>query len=290
MTTRKVRVDNNTGKDIYVTISDERKHLVESQDKSSISVDLSSSIGFEEIEASHSTGISKSDKTVRKYEWSPFIQAGEILIPQGSYNIFTIHTDKEIYYLTVRVNKVSPCINIGMDKSEVTIGPKGIPTVPGQIAIHSEQTIYLKHKETEKFIQDPVRSDNLPCGNVGNAPGKHLLIYGSKDDTINNSVDLRIRCENDTSAGDDCRDYNNLYSSDKGWIYYDQASDNKKQIWTIYKTSNPSNSKGSAVCFEDEVVFRNKNWNSSKLYIHNNDHWLACNKYDAEWIISTPRY
>ncbi len=224
MVTRKIRVDNNTGKDIHVTVVDERKRLVESEDESSISVDLSGSIGFEGIEASHSIGVSKSDKTVRKYEWSPFIQAGEILISQGSYNIFTIHTDEKIYYLTVRVGNVSPCVNIGLDKDEVTIGPKGIPTVGGNLPIYSEQAIYLKHKNTGKFIQDPVRAKSWPCGNAGNAPGKHLLVYGSKDNIINNSFDLRIRCQNDTSAGGDCRGYNNLYSSDEGWIYYSHSA------------------------------------------------------------------
>ncbi len=160
------------------------------------------------------------------------------------------------------------------------------------VAVLSGQKIYLRNVQTNKTIKDPVKENSYPCGNVGDTnPGEHMLILvttGSGDQQITDGSYVRIRTDNETAAGPDMAGYNNLYSSNKGWGYYDQESENDKQKWMIRKTGSPTNSGGDTICIGDQVEFQNAEWPDSLLYVDDNDDykWLACDSgYPGTWVI-----
>jgi len=79
-----------------------------------------------------------------------------------------------------------------------------------------------------------------------------------------------------------------MYSSDKGWVYYDRKSGNAKQKWEISKTNSPNNSSGDKLYYGDQVKISNGNWTQANLGIKGK--WLQCLTDDPTiWILSKKR-
>ncbi|MEC4813338.1 MAG: hypothetical protein SAK29_08720 [Scytonema sp. PMC 1069.18] len=279
-----VLVNNKSGRDIYVTIRTEKKYLVESQDKNSIQVDVSASIGIKALEASASTSVASSNENMRKYEWSPFIQAGECPIPNGGDHRFTLDTDRSVYYVTVRIGQVCPCMDVGYDIDTIDIDENGRPTVPGKVPIYSEQIIWLKHKSRNLYIVQPSKSNDW--SKAASTPGKHMLMFGDRNNTIESGKEIWICNEKYRT---------NVYKTWNDWVAYAPADGNDTtQTWTIEKTALSTNSPGDTICFGDEVKFRNKNQSSYFLYTHqkDNEYYLSCHTPEeefAKWIVEKPR-
>jgi hypothetical protein len=102
---------------------------------------------------------------------------------------------------------------------------------------------------------------------------------------LKNNVFVRITTDDNTVAIDN---YNNMYSTDAGNIYYDLKSDNPKQKWKISKvySGGQDSLPEDKLYYGDEVIISNGYWTQKNLGINGN--WLQCVTEDdpTTWIIA----
>jgi len=218
------------------------------------------------------------------YEWSGFIEAGELEIAPNSHNIFTRKGDESRYYISIRTNKVTSIAN-AVPRSEPTItvdqsGHISEPSKPKPEIISNNSKVYFKNDQS--VIGDPQTHSGWPCGTVGNTGGSpHAMVEWSGKE-LEDNVLVRIPTSDRTIAKDG---YHNMYSSEIGNVYYDKKSDNIKQQWKISKTNDPGNSEGNFLCYDDKVRIANGYWTDAYLGI--NGKWLQCMKDDPTiWVLS----
>jgi len=216
------------------------------------------------------------------YEWSGFIEAGELEIAPNSHNTFARKGNEPIYYISIRTNKVTSIAD-AVPRSQATItvdksghirepAPKPKPKPKSEvISNHSE--VYFKNGKN--VISDPQTHKNWPRGTISNAGGSpHTLVEWTGKKLKNNAL-VRILTSDRTVAKGG---YHYMYSSDSGNVYYDKKSGNIPQQWKIMKTNSPGNSEGDFLCYGDKVKIVNGNWTTANLGI--NGKWLQCTKDD----------
>ncbi len=221
------------------------------------------------------------------YEWSGFIEAGELEIAPNSHNVFARKGDEPLYYISIRTTKVTSIADavprseptITIDQSGHISEPAPVPEPKPEVITNSSK-VYFKHAKT--VIGDPQTHLRWPCGTVGNTGGSpHAIVEWSGKKLKNNSL-VRIPTSDRTVAKGG---YHNMYSSDIGNIYYDKKSSNKKQQWKIMKTNDPGNSEGDDLCYGDKVKIANGKWPKANLGI--NGKWLQCVNNDPTiWLLS----
>ncbi|ROS05569.1 hypothetical protein EDC56_1106 [Sinobacterium caligoides] len=285
----KILIANNSGQNLHITVTHDIRRITESSDSSSsktsgnVSVAVPSGTtvggGF-----SHESSSSSS----AKYDWSAFINSGEAFCKDQSFVTFDVTLDSsKQYYLTVRSDSadtpIAYLINVPIDANKLgveldhNVSTNFITSNPfprGHV-LASGNSIQLRHIKSNKFIGNPKRSRSWPCANISDAAGEHEIIGSG---AIKNNALVRIRCKNETTAGADCRGYNNMYSSSIGWAYYDKndgETSESKQLWRIEKKSVVSNSRGDDIYSGDIVQFANTYYPNSSLYL-DKDNWLAC--------------
>lgn len=219
------------------------------------------------------------------YEWSGFIEAGELEIAPNSHNFFAREGNETHYYISIRTNKVTSIADaVPRREPTITVDQSGHISEPAPQPkpeiISSGSKVYFKNDQS--VISDPQTHSGWPCGTVGNTGGSHHAIVEWSGKKLKNNALVRIPTSDRTVAKDG---YHNMYSSEIGNVYYDKESDNKKQQWKIMKTNDSSNSEGDFLCYGDKVKIANGNWTDAYLGI--NGKWLQCMKDDPTiWLLS----
>lgn len=135
--------------------------------------------------------------------------------------------------------------------------------VPRQI-FYNQTRLRIKHKAQGKFLTI-VTHKNWPAATLGLNSQFYFVLHKTPQG-------IRIKAANTTVP-----DYDVLYSSDSGAIYFDRwTTDSSKQCWTI--------SKADPLFNGDTVSFMNKWWDDSALCFHNGSVACTRNKED-EWIL-----
>jgi hypothetical protein len=296
---REIRVNNNYPQAVHVTVAEEKKRLVESKDATSLSVStetsLSVSTGISVGEVCEKGSSSQSKEQIRKHEWSPSIEAGEVVIESNSHHIFKIHRDDPIFYLTVRVGT-----NFFYNKSqetdeEITIDEKGNLNKIGS-PIKSGEVIFLQYKEGGRTIGEPIKEMGWPCARVDDTNGEHKIVLCGKENETEKDIEIadrsivRIECKNERSAGEEFDGYNTMFCEwGTGYIYYGKRKEaDASQKWQILKTEAKSNSRSKFICIGDEVVLRSRKNTNESMYVYtkNNNEWVACDSgKGGSWII-----
>ncbi len=221
------------------------------------------------------------------YEWSGFIEAGELEIAPKSHNTFARKGNESIYYISIRTNKVRSIADaVPRSEPTITIDASGYISEPapkpkpGPEVISNHSAVYFKNGK--RVIGDPQTHKNWPCGTIGNAGGSpHTIVEWTGRVLKNNSLVRILTTDRTVAKGG----YHHMYSSDKGNVYYDTKSGNIPQQWKIMKTNDASNSEGDFLCYGDTVRIANGNWTNSNLGI--NGKWLQCTKDDGTtWVLS----
>jgi len=197
--------------------------------------------GFTRIAAGQQVEIAVPDPSATTYFLT--LKAGEDMLAEQVSQSTTVHhfveitgTGKELRYTTTRI---APAINSG-------------------------DAISLK--SGHRYVGPPSESKGWPAGRMSSAAGTHEIIKAKGTGPIQNEDEVRLK---GTVLGSD-REYCFMYSSDKGWIYYDKHSDNEKQRWTI---SRVGNGKGP-IRAGDAVILYNSYWRSAQLRPKGD--WLEC--------------
>ncbi len=307
MTNKTVDVVNRMETPIWVIVAENQSHLIQTKThivsetefeqyyRFMLSGNVKSPIPEIPIDIGYKTESEYKSKLRQYYEqhqettfqWSGFIEAGELEIAPLSHNVFARKGDEALYYISIRTNKITPIADavprtdakIVVDQSghisEPTPEPKPKPEV-----ITNTSKIWFKHAKT--VIGDPQTHLNWPCGTVGNTGGSaHLILEWSGNTLKNNSLVRIVTSDRTIATGG----YHHMYCSDIGNVYYDKKSTNKKQQWKVMKTNAQSNSSGDDLCYGDTVKIANGKWPKANLGI--NGKWLQCVNDDKTlWLLS----
>ena len=288
---KKIKLINEYDGNVFVILSPQHINLkeieVEHSESDKVSLSNKNAVEFKGIELSNEKSVSYetsvSHRERKVYEWSDFLKEGEIELLKGHETLYTLDSNK--YWLTIRIDNRLTLVNrpCSVEDGSIVINKNGTAFLNETKEIKFNTNIYLKHLKSGKFIQNPVRSKSWPCGNIGLSKGfHHIISVDLKSDILTSDNKIKIVCNNDTSAGDDCKGYNRLYSSTIGWIYYDENSDNKKQHWVIEKIDSPQNSSGTKIRNNDIVRFRNCEYTQAYLCIDKTENWLSCENMKSD--------
>jgi hypothetical protein len=166
---------------------------------------------------------------------------------------------------------------VARQDSVITIDRSGhiSDPVPERVEIRHGATVYFQRQGKGNFIGDPQTSNtNWDAGTCLDAAGAHRCESDSK--LLEAGAPVRLRSASKTLVD---ASYDNMYSSDIGWIYYDKkrktdSRAGKKQLWKIAKTSAAGNSPGAALHYGDCVTISNINWPKASLGVKGK--WLQC--------------
>lgn len=288
----KITVHNKSKETIWVTGTQETKKLTEAAsgvevDKrlaSSIKMSASGSIGIPEVleagvsvsgEGSSSSKDYSNVTSSKKWDWSPFITAGEQQIPAGRSADFAIEAAK-IYYLTVRNSKGFTAVNVPKSTASDTAiyvddsGFLGAPDARGA-AIQCGKNIHLKC--TSGRYLGPNKKD---YASMDSAAASYQF---SGSGTVTSGESYALKCGSmwlyETAKGNA-----GLYGSDTG----------NASRWKVVKVTDKCKTKDTIIRAGDTVKLYNGNWTNTHLCDYNNGYAAAgdydANKYKNEWVIT----
>jgi hypothetical protein len=308
MSLQEVTVRNDTAANIWVIIAENGRHVIETTSHQireydfetyykmmvegkaalpieGVPIDVS---GKESHEFKARLKTYWEDHQEAKFEWSGFVEPGELEVPPGRQNRWALKGDELPYYISVRTMQGRILANaVARQDKTIVIDKTGHidDPVPVRKKIANKANVYLQKLKSKKFAGDPqTSSTNWDAGTFVGAGGSHKLV--SVGNTLEAGAFVRIQSNSKTLASGD---FKYMYSSDIGWIYYDKARKNgsragKKQLWKISKTSHPGNSPGATLHYGDQVVISNGNWPKANLGIKKN--WLQCVNADPTvWVL-----
>lgn len=308
MSLHEVIVENQTETSIWVIIAENANHVVETRSRTvgdyefeayyKLMVEGKAALPIEgvpiEVGGSHSQEFKTRLKTYWeenkefRFEWSGFIEAGELEIAANSRNRWALKGDELPYYISVRTMGGRILANaVARDDATITIDPTGhiADPVPVRVPIVAGAVVYLQRSGGGTFIGDPKTANNgWDAGTCGPTGGSHNLVPISG--ALEAGTHLRIVSSSATLAA---ADFKYAYSSDIGWIYYDKhradsANAGRKQLWKLSKTSNDDNSPGATLHYGDQVVISNARWPKANLGVK--DTWLQCvNNDPSVWVL-----
>jgi len=201
--------------------------------------------------------------------------AGFIAIARGRQGELKVHASADQYFLTLSDGERVVAFRAPLDKTDhdyVHVTGSGeslnFDVSHPSPAIRSGDTISLKIGV--KFVGLPSEAKNWPAGVLSSSAGEHTIFNMSNPaQAAVNSGDL-VKLKGLVIG--DCKDYCFMYSSKKGWIYYDLPSDNEKQLWIISKVGSAS----GPILAGDSVLFYNYHWRGAQLRPGPDSSWLAC--------------
>ncbi len=284
-----VTVLNNTDKTLWVTVSGKVVTLVE--DSSGYSVSQSHSSNFSlsggakgasaAVGGGSSNSNSESGNTTKKYAVKNGPNAGSLKLPAGESHTFAVENDSA-YYLTAHTDKVWIAGNVPFSvskQSEIQIDSDGVfRTLRRKAVMHGAS---FKLKVGNLYVSRPVISKNWPSGVVSESATSHIIERVSGKGEVKNGNEVRIKS---SVALPNNAGYVYMYSSDKGWIYYDRHASNDKQIWIINKVTTPGNTD-NVIRSNDQVFFTNKNWTYARLRNYDNKS-LSCENSTASSVFT----
>ena len=303
-----VSVHNQMDKPIWVLVSENEKHVIEKKTRTV------SDVEFEEYYKVMIEGHAKNpimgvpvdisfqgnsefktklkkyyeENREAKYEWSGFIAAGELEIAPDNHNDFALKGDDEIYRISIRTTEARILADSVPRREEtIIVDESGYisdedPVEPAREGIENGMPVFFL--KGPKLIGDPKTAKDWPCGTFGNAKGRPHRMNTWGGEPLKNNVFVRITTDDNTVAIDN---YNNMYSTDAGNIYYDLKSDNPKQKWKISKvySGDQDSLPEDKLYYGDKVIISNGYWTQKNLGINGN--WLQCVTDDpTTWIIA----
>ncbi len=305
MSLLKVNVINQMDSPIWVVIAENQSHIISSKThriaetefeqyyRFMLSGNVTSPLPEIPVDASYQAESEYKTKLRQYYEthqettyqWSGFIEAGELEIAPHSHNLFTRKGDESLYYLSARSTKMTVIADaVPRSEPEITIDNSGHIVEPEPVkppqpqVINASSKVFFKH--AKKVIGDPQTHLNWPCATIGNTGGAGHIIKPWSGALANNSL-VRILTKDRTVAKDG---YHHMYCSDIGNVYYDKQRANKKQQWKIMKTNAKTNSPGKDLCYGDTVKIANGKWSKANLGI--NGKWCQCVNDDSTvWVL-----
>ena len=305
---QEVTVKNETDANIWVIIAENSKHVIESKSKKvreydfetyyKIMVEGKAALPIEGVPIEVSGKQSQEFKLRLKtywedhqedtFEWSGFIQPGELEVPPGRQNKWALKGDELPYFISIRTMGGRVLANaVARQDNIITVDATGHieDPVPEHIPIANKASVYLQRLDGPDFIGDPKTSKyNWDAGTFLNAGGSHK--FESEGGALKADTHVRIVSNSATLVS---ADYKFMYSSDAGWVYYDKlrktgTTDGKKQMWKISKTSSKDNSSGSTLHYGDQVRIFNANWSQASLGVKGE--WLQCvNSETTVWVL-----
>lgn len=308
MSLNEVIVENQTDSNIWVIIAENASHVVETKSRTvgeyefeayyKLMVEGKAALPIEGVPISVEGKQSQEFKTrLRRYweenkearfEWSGFIEAGELEIAAGSRNRWALKGDELPYYISIRTMGGRILANaVARADATITVDPSGhiADPPPVLVPIAANAAVFLQRSGGATFVGDPKTANNgWDAGTCTTAGGSHALAPTSG--ALKAGTHVRIVSNSATLAA---ADYKYLYSSDIGWGYYDKhrsdsSRDGRKQLWKLSKTSDASNSPGDILHVGDRVVVSNANWPKANLGVK--DGWLQCvNADQTVWIL-----
>jgi hypothetical protein len=211
--------------------------------------------------------------------------AGFTAIRSGATGELSVHDTADQYFLTLSDGTHVIAYRASLDATEhdyIRLAGSGktlhFDATPDAPAIQSGDAISLK--SGSRFVGMPSQAKNWPAGVLSSAAGAHTILDFSTGlvGPVKSGDVVKLK---GIVLGDD-RDHCFMYSSDKGWIYYDRASSNEKQLWIISKVGG---AKGP-IRAGDSVLFHNYYWRTAQLRPGPVGNWLACDDgKDAPFVI-----
>jgi hypothetical protein len=141
----KVKVTNNFKATLRVGLAYNEKFMVSSHEMRMTLMKASHesgvSLGFKSFNISNSSGsgkeqVSHHEKT-EEWHWRNYITPGSLLLDSGESHVFSVSTDKPIFYITI----VHPdgneifAENVPIEASVITINSKGVPVPDDTVRI-----------------------------------------------------------------------------------------------------------------------------------------------------------
>jgi len=312
MTDNTVTINNEMTNNIWVIITENEKHVIETKTKTvgetdfetyyHIMVEGKAALPIEgvPIEASgkestefklHLKQYWENNKEA-KYQWNEFIIPGELEIAPKSHNDLSRKADESSYFVSIRTIGGRILANsVRRQEGTITINPSGYIDDETHYGaeIGKDKPVFLQIDGKSHYVGDPQTANNRwDAGTVGNTAGTHKLVI-DKGNILANAY-LQIYSASKTLA--DAK-YKFMYSTDTGNVYYDMARSSgsragRKQLWKISKTAHKDNSPDEKLHFGDRVKISNANWPKANLGA--NGKWLQCINDDATiWILSDKR-
>lgn len=240
-----VTVKNRSSRKVWVTISSQKPVLRESGNKESkeeshsgsIARSSGGSVGVEGIEisaesameAAYSQSKSSSSEAVRKYDWSPFIEAGEAEIGPGQQEVFKV--DDETYYLTVRRTASSFWkVNVPKDTAtakELDLDDNGYWDPIGE-TISNGDRVFLSHPSGK--LSTPIHTHGMwNVANLGRSPASHVItaVDGSQDAITHEEV-VRLRVERPIDGNNKF-----LFHGHNDNLYYEDNASDDATKWRV---------------------------------------------------------
>lgn len=289
---KKVKIRNQSDSTIWVMIQFDQKHAIETKSKVIKELDFEAyykmmmegkvalpiegvpidASGKESVEFKNKLRTYYEEHQEAKYEYSEFIQPGELKIAAGETNDFSLSKETELYYISIRAMGAEILANnVPRSESSIEVTNNGIADAK-QTEITKGMPVYFqKDEKGGHFIGDPIKGKNQwDAATYKDTAGKHHIEPWSGSDLASGTA---VRIVTSSANLADAK-FNVLYSSDVGNVYYDKHSDDGKQKWKISKTDHPDNSSGDKLRFGDRVRITSLHWPKANLGI--NGDWLQC--------------
>lgn len=138
----------------------------------------------------------------------------------------------------------------------------GISSGISQTGIRSGERVQLLNHITKRFVGNPILGTaNWDEAMASDVPSPHILlpVKTSSSGPINVGDIVRIQTLNPHN-----QNYQFMYSSPTGYVWYDQLAENNKQFWKIQKEG--SLGTGGELKDGDLIFFENVEYPNSRLY------------------------
>ncbi|WP_308916599.1 hypothetical protein [Jannaschia sp. LMIT008] len=200
-------------------------------------------------------------------------------LPPGTQYDLAIQASAKQYFLLIKEGDTIYSENQSFDvatQNFVVVNGKGVVEFenPDKTLLMAMSTVSILFGS--RWLATPVSAKNWPAANLGASAQKHIVVRVEADGqpetpfkpkrALRSGDYVRIITLDTTDEG-----YNQLYSSKKGWAYYDKArKGHDKQIWRIHVPG----AADKPVASTDDVFFTNKNWPDARLRAYD-DEWMS---------------
>lgn len=278
-----ITINNASDATIHATVESARSILASESHHEKMLRQSSSGGGFTigakgaSLGANGESAVSKEEiRTIAKeYSVRHGPAAGYMSIRPGRQGEFGLpDASADAYFLTLSDGERVIAYRASLDTSEhdfIEVAGSGdslhFDVTPDSPLIKNGASISLKIGS--RFVGMPSEAKNWPAGVLSSAPGAHRIQRTAGGKGAIRSGDI-VRLKGNVLGAD--RDYCYLYSSDKGWIYYDLKSSNEKQLWIIGKVGGGT----GPIRAGERVLLINYYWRNSQLRPGPDGKWLAC--------------
>ncbi|QGJ68893.1 Hypothetical protein PBC10988_5570 [Planctomycetales bacterium 10988] len=300
-----IQITNIGSQPIWVTVAFEKKNLVQSD--SGVTADREfethlkfaqeDSIGFEGLEASSSREIDMGGRVRRydssflkeKFDWSPFIQAGESKIGPGYTESFGVSEDKNVYYLSVR--RQSGILKVNVPKlvsvhNRLTINNDGYESPRERTLVTSGTSIYLKSQKNGswEYITTPYKhgtfGDAVAMLNTNAGAIHSLVAVDGSTDPIKNGDLVYIKVNSNSAY-----DRNRLYMLHGAYdnIYYTNDTRARAAQWEVIKVRDTNSRRDPFIRTGTLFQLVNREHRNKGLSVQSNDGWLHSYENRSNW-------